>query len=68
MNGRFINDDVISGKKVNARFGSSLRSYTCKVTKPEYKSVLTSRNIKSGEEVLADYGENVPSYLQEDYA
>ena len=37
MVGKYINDGKISGKAVNARYGSSLRTFTCKITGRRYK-------------------------------
>ena len=50
MDGRRINEGTISGIPNNARFGASLRSYVCKATGREYKSVFAIKDIpKSGD-------------------
>ena len=56
MAGRRINEGTISGIRNNVRFGASLRSYECKKTGRQYKSVFALRDIHPDEELLAFYG------------
>ena len=48
MVGKRINEGTISGIPNNVRFGASLRSYECKITGRQYKSVFAKRNIHPG--------------------
>ena len=59
MAGRYANDATQAGRPVNARFGSSLRFYTCKHTGRKYKSIFAAKDIHPGEEILPDYGDCV---------
>ena len=59
MAGNRINEGSISGLQNNARFGASLRSYTCNVTRREYVSVFATRDISPEEEIKASYGDSV---------
>ena len=56
MNGRRINEGTISVIPNNTRFGASLRSYECRLTGRQYKSVFVRRNINLDEEILTYYG------------
>lgn len=59
MTGRFANDVRHAVRKVNARFGSSLRYYVCKFTGRKYISIFATTDIHHREEILPDYGKLV---------
>ena len=59
MAGRYSNNGSISNIANNARFGASQRVYTCKITGRKWVSVIATKLISRGDEILSDYGPNV---------
>ena len=55
--GRLINDGKRAGKGVNVRFSAGYRLNTCSDTNFKWIRIFATRNIRAGEELYLDYGE-----------
>ena len=56
--GRYINDGKRAGKIVNVRFAAGYRTNTCSTTNHQWIRIFATRNIKAGEELYLDYGDD----------
>ena len=52
-----INDGVSAGKKANVRFAAGYRTNKCSITGHEWIRIFAIRDIKAGEELYLDYGD-----------
>ena len=56
--GRYINDGKRAGKKVNVRFAAGYKTNICSTTGYRWIKIFATRDIKAGEELYLDYGED----------
>ena len=55
--GRYINDGVRAGKKANVRFAAGYKTNKCSTTGFDWIRIFAIRDIKPGEELYLDYGD-----------
>ena len=56
--GRYINDGVRAGKAANVRLAAGYRTNECSITGFRWIRIFATRNIKAGEELYLDYGDD----------